>query len=1160
MNGKFLIYIFLSILVICEAEAQELPLTHFTTDSESHKLPSAMITDVYQDRQGFIWFPAFSTGVVRFDGTEMLVFDHSDGLEDLSVWQIVEDGKGYLWISSNAGLVVSKKPLSEFGYDEEISFTSIFEGIELSTEAISHNEQMTVDAEGRILLGAAKNGIIRYSINSEGQLKTDTISTGFSGRENLGVTTISRGASSEVIAGLEGGSVAIFNGKEGRIIYRGEISEGETISSLYMDEGGSIWAFTQAGNILKISTSGKKPVKIYNTYASNITSITPVSGTEIFATNGASGIIRIDKATAKVRGSYTRRNGLLNNNVYDILEDRENNIWIAQSGGLSRLRHNFRAFENYTANPNGDDKPMLPSGKITSIYVPESANTQEKFWVGTEGGGAIVGKNGNSEFLTTADGLLADWINGISADSEGRVWLATPQGLNGVVRDKNKIVTNAYDIRNISILGEPAFLFSVKDSPPVIASEAIRITDRAKTRQLTTVWFPGVRSLYGLVGGEAIHLGPEDGLPASVYESVAIDEDGFIWVGTRDMGLYKSNRPVHLDILESLTVSKESGLKFYQVYSAETGAPTNRIQKILFYNNKLWVGGQKGLVALDPETSRIKNQLNYKDGLPADNAVSFAVSPVTGMFWVGTNSGLAEVEPVVGKVLKVVDEQDGLVGNEVWLYGSVRVDKKGKVYFGTADGLSIYSPELDTPNEVAPLLHLKSADISYKSDSRNEVSFEYVALSYANVPEVTYQTRLNGYEKNWSSPTKERRLRYTNLPAYFWPKKYTLEVLARNGSGTLAKEPLLYSFQVDPVWWLKWWAFLIYLITLSALVFVTDRVQRARVIKRERERALLREAELQAESATARSNAAESQAKALQAENDKKAVELEKAKQLKLAYEELKAAQNQVVQAEKMASLGRLATGIAHEIKNPLNFINNFAELSVELLEELVEAINKGDEEEIEILMNDIKMNTSKIEEHGKRADAIVKSMMQHARGGKSTFELLDLNDLVNKYTGLAYHGKRAQVRGFSVRIEKDLEPDLHKVNVVGQEIGQVLLNIVGNSLDAVWAKKQKEDDYEPRIRISTRTTDAGAEIKISDNGPGVPQEIREKIFEPFFTTKPTGEGTGLGLSLSYNIITQGHNGVLQLDSSAKEGATFTIILPLHTTVSQKQLVNQRNH
>lgn len=296
----------------------------------------------------------------------------------------------------------------------------------------------------------------------------------------------------------------------------------------------------------------------------------------------------------------------------------------------------------------------------------------------------------------------------------------------------------------------------------------------------------------------------------------------------------------------------------------------------------------------------------------------------------------------------------------------------------------------------------------------------------------------------------------------------------------------------------------------------------------------------------ARSNAAESQAQALQAENEKKALELEKVRELEKAYNELKATQKQLIQAEKMASLGRLATGVAHEIKNPLNFINNFAELSVDLVEELEEARKNGDEQEIKLLMDDLKQNTSKIEQHGKRADAIVRSMMQHARGGKPSLEWIDLNALVEDYIDLAYQGKRNKFPDFHVKIEKDLEPEMGKIKVVGQEIGQVLLNVIGNSLDAVMGKKkQLNGNYEPAIKIGTRKMGDFAEIMVSDNGPGIPEEIREKIFEPFFTKKPTGEGTGLGLSLSYNIITHGHNGTLRLLKNDEEGATFVISLPV---------------
>jgi signal transduction histidine kinase len=245
--------------------------------------------------------------------------------------------------------------------------------------------------------------------------------------------------------------------------------------------------------------------------------------------------------------------------------------------------------------------------------------------------------------------------------------------------------------------------------------------------------------------------------------------------------------------------------------------------------------------------------------------------------------------------------------------------------------------------------------------------------------------------------------------------------------------------------------------------------------------------------------------------------------------------------------LGRLATGIAHEIKNPLNFINNFASLSAEIVDELNEAIKTNDLEEIDYLMNNLKTNTIKIEEHGKRADAIVKSMMQHTRIGKSTYEVLDINHVVEKYIDLSYNSKGAHSPGFFATIHKDFQPNLKKVRIVGQEIGQVLINIIGNAFDAVWDNYKKNPyDFEPTITVSTFLIGDKVGIRISDNGPGISEEIQEKIFEPFFTTKPPGEGTGLGLSLSYEIVTHGHNGSLKLERNNGSGASFVILLPVH--------------
>ncbi|UJH92173.1 ATP-binding protein [Antarcticibacterium sp. 1MA-6-2] len=1007
------------------------------------------------------------------------------------------------------------------------------------------NQHLAVDKEGRVWVATSDKGILRYHIGGDAKISVDTLSTAITSEGMLAVTSLTSSKEGKILVGLDGGILAKFEKDKFKIIYAsGDVDVSYNFNSLFHDDIGFIWVQRQNGELLRFTPGSSVPHIIYNGSPSNISSIISLGDGTILVGNGESGITRIDQKTAEVKKTYSRSSGLLSNNVYHALKDEEGNIWIAQSGGVSKLRYNFNAFENFTARSVTGEKPVLPSGKVNTVLISEKSSSPCRFWAGTEGGGAVcVDEYGNSKFITTADGLLGDWVNGITTDSKGRIWIATTQGLSAVVFDEELLPNEAFNVREIDIFGREAFLFSIWQSPPFIASENLKLRDAKKNFSVESLWFLGRRIIYVIVDEEIYELGPTQGLPATRYNSVTMDEEGHLWVGTEDRGLFRSNVILNRQNIPVIATAEKN--VFEQVWSLEKGAPTNSIEKLLVYKNKLWMGTQFGLFKMDPTTFEVDDHINSAKGLPADNAVSFAFSPKTGNLWVGTNNGLAEVDPEKGQVLDVVTRQDGLVDNEVWLYGSVKVDENGNVFYGTSNGLSIYHPEKDKPNFVPPRLQLTSAEISYKSDSRNEVTFEYAALSFANVSKVQYKTRLLGYENSWSLPTSVKRLRYTNLPAYLWPKKYTLEVMAVNESGIQATEPLKYEFVVQPVWWLQWWAFLTYIIILGLLVFTIDKIQRRRLIKKERDNARLREAELQAETAIARSNAAESQALALRAENERKALELEKVKELEVAYNELKTTQNQLIQAEKMASLGRLATGVAHEIKNPLNFINNFAELSVDLVEELEEARKNGDEEEVALLMQDLRQNTTKIGEHGKRADAIVKSMMQHARGGKPIFELFDINELVRKYIDLAYQGKRKQLSGIEINIKKDLEPGIGEIKVVGQEIGQVLINVIGNSLDAVVDKKKKlQNNYDPFIKIMTRKSASYVEIIIADNGPGIPEEIRERIFEPFFTTKPTGEGTGLGLSLSYNII-KGHNGSLKLINNETEGATFIIALPV---------------
>ncbi len=260
---------------------------------------------------------------------------------------------------------------------------------------------------------------------------------------------------------------------------------------------------------------------------------------------------------------------------------------------------------------------------------------------------------------------------------------------------------------------------------------------------------------------------------------------------------------------------------------------------------------------------------------------------------------------------------------------------------------------------------------------------------------------------------------------------------------------------------------------------------------------------------------------------------------------DLKSAQSQLIQSEKMASLGELTAGIAHEIQNPLNFVNNFSEVNTELIEELKSEIEKGNLDEVKAIANDIAENEHKITHHGKRADAIVKGMLQHSRTSSGQKEPTDINMLADEYLRLAYHGLRAKDKSFNATMKTDFDETIGKVNITPQDIGRVILNLITNAFYAVNEKeKQSISGYEPTVSLMTRKVNDKAEVKVADNGNGITQKILDKIFQPFFTTKPAGQGTGLGLSLAYDIV-KAHGGELKVETTEGTGTVFVIQLPI---------------
>ena len=391
------------------------------------------------------------------------------------------------------------------------------------------------------------------------------------------------------------------------------------------------------------------------------------------------------------------------------------------------------------------------------------------------------------------------------------------------------------------------------------------------------------------------------------------------------------------------------------------------------------------------------------------------------------------------------------------------------------------------------------------------MSFNYNGAQFNNPDKVVYRYILEGIDKNWSPVTdKTTSENYRDLA----PGKYTFKVAAKGFNGVWSA-PAELEFSILPPWWQTWWAYTIFVILFLGLGLVILHY-RSKWLKKENRILEERVAQRTAE--------------------------------LKKTIHELENTQSQLIQSEKMASLGELTAGIAHEIQNPMNFINNFAEVSNELMGEMCEELDKGDIEEARVISKDIVQNLEKISHHGKRASSIVRGMLEHSRNSSGQREMIDINVLADEYLRLAYHGLRAKDKSFNADFKTDFDTSLPKVSIIPQDLGRVVLNLINNAFYAVTSipEDQRDENYKPCVTVSTRNLKDQVLISIKDNGPGIPAEIKDKIFQPFFTTKPTGKGTGLGLSLAYDIVTTGHGGAIELKTGEGEGTEFSIYIPMN--------------
>ena len=766
--------------------------------------------------------------------------------------------------------------------------------------------------------------------------------------------------------------------------------------------------------------------------------------------------------------------------VTSLLSDHEGNIWFSSQSGLARL------------SPNQFDTYSREEGLINQQVETVAPNGPDKYLISTINGGMAWNDQGKIvpfQFEKTEWNDLTTNFYYMFTDSKGNIWGCSRAGIFKINGDQQEWYGRYISVR-----------YGIEDKHGKIwfASSGQGIGFLNDHKELEFLQFDSIDfQSHAISSIRPLHNG---GWAVTTFNQglKLIDANGNLVTLDDDKGLSKSG----------IFVSHQEP------------------------DGTLWFPSQSGLFRL--KDGRV-DRLNHSSGIPALSVFNFLLDK-NGYVWLPSNFGIIRVakqeldDYLDGKIQhinwRLFDEGDGMRSRSCTgaRHGTFLDD--GTILVPTLDGVVEINPDRILTNTIPPpvvihqflwndqAMNLTEPVVLDPGDHR--FVFSYSGLSLKAPEKVKFRFRLVGYDQDWIEATGDRRAIYTSLPY----GDYRFQVIAANNDGLWNYAGDSIAFTIRRPWWHRWWAYAMYGLFLILGLMGIDRIQKRRILKKQ--------------------------------ERLDKEKELEHAREIREAYaklekthQNLKTTQDQLIHAEKMASLGELTAGIAHEIQNPLNFVNNFAEINTELVDELFSEIKNRDWQEIQSIAKDIKDNEQKIAHHGKRADGIVKNMLLHSRASSSESQLTNINTLADEYLRLAYHGMRARDKSFNAHLETRFDESIKEINVIPQEIGRALLNIITNAFHAVMERKiESENGYRPQVNISTQIKENGLEIRIQDNGSGIPDNLKYKIFQPFFTTKPTGEGTGLGLSLSYDII-KAHEGEIRVNSEEGKGTEFIIRLPL---------------
>lgn len=1087
--------------------------------SEGEGLPGSKITASLTDKNGMMWI-ATEKGLCKYTGEDLFIyaFIDTDPLNyNYSITRMTEDHMGRIWLTTGG---------------DGIYIMDIDHNIILHSPLEAWGSDIICDHEGNIWASTFGSGIFFYNIQSQ---TVKNIKGNFASGAFNTIYAIKEDRRKNIWIGNED-DVSILDStrkKIKKITTKQGLVSNRTIS-FFEDSRGNIWTGYINRGINYISLENKTVSTINND-------------------NG------------------------FNGKGYNYAEDDQGRIWLAENDTVCVFNSQKTAFKNIVTNVK---MALILKGSFIT-------DAQGYIWLGSLDKGVLLldSKGPLPEHIDSKNGLADNNIWGLFEDKNENIWISTYKGLNIYDPHKNQLKLLSTD-QGLPDNRPSRYLESKKgeifvgstNGFSIINSQKKSITNFGKAQgldknsapqellldSLNRLWLlldKGV-GRYDLTKNSLDIVNKPTGLLSEIFWDIRADRYGNFWCGTdsgvavinpanntirylRESGGLCNSNVVKIVIRDNghIIVTTTKGISIIDPtkltitnLTANEGLVPEILYDLLEKNGKLYAGSKDGIIVITPpDTTSIadtrKNswsfiKYNKTQGFPFnDYNQNTAITTSNGQSWWGVTPMLTiltqfpEADTVTPNVyisrIGIMDQFPSFfswsaMGRNLNTADTLWSESKKKYFLKSnlpADSGYLVTNKIQWDSLYSPFNLPAGLSLPY---NQNYLNFSFVNNNIKGRDKIVYRYILQGADKKWSDISDRPFSRnYYSLS----PGQYTFKVVTRGFNGIWSL-PAAFSFTIRSPWWLTWWAYIMYA-ALAAFIITTYARYRSRKLQLENT--------------------------ALENKIKQRTAELSK------SLEELKSTQTQLIQSEKMASLGELTAGIAHEIQNPLNFVNNFSDLNKELLSEMKIEMDKGNIEEAKTIANDLIENEEKINQHGKRAESIVKGMLQHSRSGSGQKEPADINSLADEYLRLSYHGLRAKDKSFNAGMKTEFDESIGKIEIIPQEIGRALLNLYNNAFYAVKEKaKQNITGYEPAVFVSTKKVNNKIEIKVTDNGNGIPENIIDKIFQPFFTTKPTGQGTGLGLSLTYDIITKGHGGELKATSEEGTGSAFIITLPFY--------------